>query len=98
MAPVSAPRRGAQSRPRVPGELSLVLYSRSACHLCSRMLEALRSQLGADFPVTIVDVDSDPALKARYGEHVPVLVGGETELCRHTYDAARLAAYLAETS
>jgi hypothetical protein len=62
------------------------------------MLDALRSQLGADFPVTIVDVDSDPALKARYGEHVPVLVGGEAELCRHTYDAARLAAYLAETS
>jgi thioredoxin reductase (NADPH) len=60
------------------------------------MLEALRLQLGADFLVTIVDVDGDPALKARYGEHVPVLVDGETELCRHTYDAARLAAYLAE--
>jgi hypothetical protein len=60
------------------------------------MLEALRSQLGADFPVTIVDVDSDPGLKARYGEHVPVLVAGEIELCRHAYDPARLAAYASE--
>ena len=60
------------------------------------MLEALRSQLGADFPVTIVDVDSDPALGARYGVHVPVLMSGDTELCRHAYDPARVAAYVAE--
>ena len=60
------------------------------------MLEALRLQLGADFPVTIVDVDSDPALKARYGEGVPVLVAGEAELCRHTYDPARLTAYVSD--
>ena len=60
------------------------------------MLEALRSQLGADIPVTIVDVEGDPVLKARYGEHVPVLMSGDTELCRHTYDTARVAAYVAE--
>jgi thioredoxin reductase (NADPH) len=52
--------------------------------------------LGADVPVTIVDVEGDPALKARYGEHVPVLVAGDTELCRHAYDPARVAAYVAE--
>jgi len=60
------------------------------------MLEALRLQLGADFIVTIVDVDSDPALEARYGEHVPVLMAGDTELCRHVVDPARVAAYVAE--
>jgi len=100
VAPVDAPARGAQSRPRELGaggrEPSLVLYSRAACHLCNRMLEALRSQLGADVPVTIVDVEGDPALKARYGEHVPVLLAGDTELCRHAYDPARVAAYVAE--
>ena len=60
------------------------------------MLEALRLQLGEDFPVTIVDVDSDPTLKARYGERVPVLVAGETELCHCTYDPARLATYVSD--
>jgi hypothetical protein len=57
------------------------------------MLAALRAQMGAAFPVEIVDVDSDPALKARYGEHVPVLVDGDTELFRHHYDPAKFAAY-----
>jgi thioredoxin reductase (NADPH) len=59
------------------------------------MIEALRSQLGADVPVTIVDIEGDPALKARYGEHVPVLMAGDTELCRHVVDPARVAAYVA---
>ena len=72
----------------------LVLYSRADCRLCDDMLAVLRSRLGADIPVTIVDVDRDPALRARYGEHVPVLVSGETELCRHRLDAVKLTAYL----
>jgi thioredoxin reductase (NADPH) len=72
----------------------LILYGRADCRLCDDMLAALRSRLGADTPVTIVDVDRDPALEARYGEHVPVLVAGEIELCRHRLDAAKLTAYL----
>jgi thioredoxin reductase (NADPH) len=58
------------------------------------MLDALREQMGMGFPVEIVDVDGDPALKARYGEHVPVLMDGDTELCRTRYDPAKLAAYV----
>jgi hypothetical protein len=61
------------------------------------MLAALRAQLGADFPVEIVDVDSDPALEARYGERVPLLMHGDTELCRYRYEPAKLAAYASET-
>lgn len=72
----------------------LVLYSRADCRLCDEMIAVLRSRLGAKFPVTIIDVDGDPALKAQFGEHVPVLVAGETELCRHRLDAAKLTAYL----
>lgn len=72
----------------------LVLYSRADCRLCDEMLAVLRSRLGAEFPVIIIDVDGDPALKAQFGEHVPVLVAGETELCRHRLDAAKLTAYL----
>ena len=72
----------------------LVLYSRADCRLCDDMLAALRSRLGDKFRVTVIDVDGEPALKARYGEHVPVLVAGETELCRHRLDTAKLTAYL----
>jgi hypothetical protein len=73
-----------------------VLYSRGDCRLCEEMLAALRAQMGAGFPVEIVDVDSDPGLKARYGEHVPVLMDGDTELFRHHYDPAKFSAYAAK--
>jgi len=73
-----------------------VLYSRGDCRLCEEMLAALRAQMGAGFPVEIVDVDSDPVLKARYGGHVPVLMDGDTELFRHHYDPAKFSAYTAK--
>ena len=44
------------------------------------MAAALRS-LGVGFEE--VDVDADPRLDELYGENVPVLFKGETELCRH---------------
>jgi hypothetical protein len=44
------------------------------------MAQALRS-LGVQFEE--IDVDSDPRLDELYGENVPVLFKGETELCRH---------------
>jgi len=45
--------------------------------------------------VSIVDVDSDPALEAKYDELVPVLLHGETELCHYFLDAAKTREYLA---
>jgi hypothetical protein len=75
---------------------ALVLYSRAGCHLCDEMHAALRAQLGEDFPVAIaiVDVDGDLDLQMRYGERVPVLACGDTELCRTRYDARKVSAYL----
>jgi Glutaredoxin-like domain (DUF836) len=74
----------------------LVLYGRRYCHLCEEMLAALRS-LDARASPEIVDVDSDPALEARYGEDVPVLMLGDVELSRHRLDAERVRAYLHRT-
>ncbi len=74
----------------------LVLYGRAWCHLCHEMqsqLEGLRDELG--FDLQVLDVDADPALEERYGETVPVLAHGDTELARVRLDAAALRAYLA---
>lgn len=86
----------AQANSSLPGVIpgGLVLYSRAGCHLCDKMHAALRAQLGEDFPVAIVDVDADPELQMRYGERVPVLACGNTELCRVRYDERKVSAYL----
>jgi glutaredoxin-like protein DUF836 len=74
----------------------LVLYGRRYCHLCEEMLAALKS-LDSRLSPEILDVDADPALEARFGENVPVLMLGEIELSRHRLDADRVRAYLAQT-
>jgi len=45
-----------------------------------------------------VDVDGQPALEARWGEYVPVLLAGDRELCRCRLDRAALEAYLASAA
>ena len=73
----------------------LTLLSRSYCHLCDDMRTALQPlQGGLSFSVEVVDVDDHPALEARYGELVPVLLDGETEICHYFLDPAKLAAHL----
>ena len=63
---------------------TLALYTRAGCPLC----EEMAAEVGALIAVTghllaPVDVDADPALKARYGWDVPLLFDGDTEICRH---------------
>lgn len=69
----------------------LTLYGREQCHLCDDMhaaLEAWRSRLG--FALRIVDIDSDAALKKRFGVLIPVLMDGQYEICRYVLDEPAL--------
>jgi glutaredoxin len=77
-----------------PASRRLTVYSRYGCQLCTDMLQALaRLQPVLDFEFTVLDVDDDPQLAARYGERVPVLFAGDTELCCHFLDEDRLREY-----
>ena len=77
------------------------LYSRSYCHLCDDMLAALEALQSATvrFTVSVVDVDADPALVARFDELVPVLFGklDEPELCHYFFDEAAARRFLASS-
>ena len=75
--------------------IELTLISRSYCHLCHDMeaaLAPLLAEYGAS--VTVLDVDADPALEAKYDELVPVLLHGDTELCHYFLDVAAVTACL----
>ena len=70
---------------------------RAYCHLCDEMREALAPLLtGRDATLHEIDVDSSPALEARWGEHVPVLLDGDRELCRYRLDRDAVAAWLSQ--
>jgi glutaredoxin len=57
----------------------ITLLTRAGCHLCDAAHQAvLRVAGGTGTPVQVRDVDTDPDLRARYGDWVPVVfVDGE---------------------
>ena len=70
--------------------MHFTLYSRSYCHLCQDMLDALNALQTPERPFTVevIDVDADAALVARFDELVPVLFGdlSQPELCHYFLD------------
>ncbi|GBF04229.1 glutaredoxin [Deinococcus aerius] len=67
---------------------TLTLYTRSGCHLCEQAEEGLRA---LEYRYEAVDVDGDPALKAQYGDDVPVLTLGERVLLKGVLSKGRLS-------
>ncbi len=52
----------------------VVVYSREGCHLCDVVKETLRQLVGeADFRWLEIDIDSDPELKQKFNDEVPVV-------------------------
>ena len=83
--------------------MRLELVTRQACGLCDEMKQELElaiaelAVVGA-FDLVEVDVDGDPELLARYGEHVPVLLMDGEEAFRHRADASSLRERLREAA
>jgi len=79
--------------------MHFTLYSRSYCHLCQDMLDALMRLQTPQQPITVdvIDVDDDPALVARFDELVPVLFAdlGQPELCHYFLDESKVRELLA---
>lgn len=71
--------------------VQLVMYGRSGCHLCDDMREALencREQL--DFSLEFRDIDARADWQQRYGERIPVLLAGDSEICHYYLDRQAL--------
>lgn len=54
--------------------LHVRLYSKPGCHLCEDALQQLENLRGDyDFLLEEVNIEDDPALKAKLGEQIPVV-------------------------
>jgi thiol-disulfide isomerase/thioredoxin len=86
---------------QVTAVVRFTLYSRSYCHLCDDMLEALQTLSGEyPFTVEVVDVDADEDLVAQFDELVPVLFGKKNgaaseRICHYFFNEAKTRAFLA---
>ena len=83
---------------------SFLLYSRSYCHLCDDMRLALEQCTGvAPLAISVIDVDDDPELLARYDELVPVLMGrcadgSLQQLCHYFLDPDAVMVFIATST
>lgn len=63
------------------------MFTRAGCPLCEDMAEQVGELIaGTGHRLAPVDVDAEPALKARFGWDVPLLFDGDSEICRHELD------------
>ena len=76
--------------------VQLTLYTRTQCPLCHEM-RAVIERVARDIPLALalVDVDTDPALAAAYGDEVPVLAINGRRAFAVRVDARTLRARLA---
>jgi thioredoxin reductase (NADPH) len=79
--------------------MTLTVLSRSYCHLCDDLiaaLEEIRRRIGATraFEISVVDIDRHADLEAIYGDKVPVLLDGETEICHYFLNEGALMTHL----
>ncbi|MCG8379582.1 MAG: glutaredoxin family protein [Proteobacteria bacterium] len=79
-------------------KLTLSVYSRSGCHLCDEMLEALRPwQQQYGFSINIIDIDSDAELRDRFTDKIPVLSAKNIDICQFRLDESALEHFLTNT-
>jgi glutaredoxin len=77
-------------------EPRVILYTRVGCHLCEAAeadIARICGELGVGW--TAVDVDADPALRAEYGDSVPVIMVDGSEHGFWHVEEPRLRAALA---
>jgi VanZ family protein len=79
--------------------LIVTLVSGADCHLCHEAREIL-NRVARDVSLVLeeVDVASDPALKSRYGDQIPVILAGESKISKGYPDEATIRRRLARLS
>ena len=75
--------------------LTLQFYTRQECTLCESALVVVRRvQQRVPFQLECIDIDADPALRARYGTVIPVVTCGSIELACSFIEEKSLSAAL----
>ncbi len=76
--------------------MKFVLYYRVGCGLCDEMLAEMAALPAVqNVPLEVVDVDSDPDARRRYGHKIPVLLFAGELVCHGRLDVQEVHKALA---
>jgi glutaredoxin len=78
--------------------IAITLYSRPGCHLCDDMKAVVSRATAGVHGVRIdeVDISTDPALEARYGLEIPVLLVDGKKAAKYRVEETALRRLLRE--
>lgn len=83
-------------RQRAAGPTELTYYTKPGCSLCvTGFAIAARVARACGATLTVLDIESDPELLARWGARVPVVAAGEAVLAEGRFDRRDLRRALA---
>ena len=73
-----------EAEPSTSPRSTLIIYSRPGCHLCDEM-KAVIQRVARVIPLALeeIDISTDPALEARYGLEIPVLMMGGKKAAKY---------------
>ncbi len=75
--------------------MRVILYTKPGCHLCDEMKEEILRAGCADlYTLEVVNIESNPDLRARYRYEIPVLLIDGVEAFRHRLRAEDFKAKL----
>ena len=67
------------------------VYSRPGCHLCDEAKDVIdRVHNRFAFDMNVVNIETDPALEAAYGEEIPVVFINGNKAFKYKVDEAEL--------
>jgi hypothetical protein len=78
----------------------ITIYSRPGCHLCDEMKEVVTrtiQRFTGRAQIEEIDISTDPALEARYGLEIPVLMVDGRKAAKYRVTEAELTRLLART-
>ena len=76
----------------------LLMYTRANCGLCERMREQIEAHIArSKIELKLMNIDGHAQLEKRFGERVPVLYFGDSELCFGRLDLDLLEEALADS-
>jgi glutaredoxin len=72
-----------------PATNTVKMFSRPNCHLCDSVAEVIRSvRQRRPFEFTVVNIEDDPDLEARYGSLIPVVHINHTQVFNYRVSTA----------
>jgi glutaredoxin len=70
--------------------IAIIIYSRPGCHLCEEMKTIVARAIAdrRDVSLDEIDISTDPALEARYGLEIPVLMIDGKKVAKYRVEEA----------